>query len=122
MWLFTQSTAALSHPDMYGQEGFRDIMALCDTKQFFSMGDYTMAKEVSDLCGERAELNKSLGGNEATSAATVGVPLIRPEEIMRLKKGRQILIRAGMPPIKGWLIPYYTRKKWRYMTDENPYR
>ena len=122
MWLFSQTTAALSDPDMYGQEGLRDIMALCDTKQFFSIQDYPMAKEISELCGERAELNKSLGGNEATSAATVGVPLIRPEEIMRLKKGRQILIRAGMPPIKSWLIPYYTRKKWRDMTDQNPYR
>lgn len=122
MWLFTQTTDALADRDMYGQEGFRDLMALCDTKQFFSIRSFQTAKEISEMCGERERLNRTLTTKEDVSAATVGVPLIRPEEITRLKKGQQIILRPEIPPIRARLVPYFTRKKWRDITDKNPYR
>lgn len=122
MWLFTQTVDALADRDMYGQEGFRDLMALCDTKQFFSIRSFQTAKEISEMCGERERLNRTLTTKEDISAATVGVPLIRPEEIMRLKKGHQIILRAEIPPIRARLVGYFTRKKWRSLTDPNPYR
>lgn len=50
----------------------------------------------------------------------VGVPLIRSEEIRRLPKDTQILLKTGMHPIKGKNIPYYTNRKWA--ADANPYR
>ena len=122
MWLFSQTTDALADRDMYGQEGFRDLMALCDTKQFFSIRSFQTAKDISDMCGERERLNRTLNPNENISAATIGVPLIRPEEITRQKKGHQILIRPESPPIRARLIPYFQRQKWRTITDKNPYR
>lgn len=122
MWLFSQTTDALADRDMYGQEGFRDLMALCDTKQFFSIRSFQTAKEISEMCGERERLNRTLNAKEDISAATVGVPLIRPEEITRLKKDRQIIIRPEIPPIQARLVPYFKRRKWREITDPNPYR
>ncbi|MEM9233972.1 MAG: type IV secretory system conjugative DNA transfer family protein [Pseudomonadota bacterium] len=122
MWLFSQTTAALSDRDMYGQDGLQDLMDLCDTKQFFSIRSFKTAKDISDMCGETERLNRTLNSKEDTTASTVGVPLIRPEEIMRLKKGHQIIIRPEIPPIKARLIPYFTRRHWREMTDKNPYR
>lgn len=122
MWLFSQTTDALADRNMYGREGLQDLMALCDTKQFFSIRSFKTAKEIGEMCGERERLNRTLTTKEDISAATVGVPLIRPEEIMRLKKGEQIIIRPEIPPISARLVPYFTRKKWRKITDANPYR
>ena len=74
------------------------------------------------MCGERERLNRTLNAKEDISTATVGVPLIRPEEITRLKKGHQIIIRPEIPPIQARLVPYFKRRKWREITDPNPYR
>lgn len=122
MWLFSQTTAALSDRDMYGAEGFKDLAGLCDTKQFFSIREEAVAKEISMICGETTRTNRNLNAKDDSGVSTVGVPLVRPEDVLKLKKGRQLIIRGGMPPIKAWLVPYYTRNKWRKLADKNPYR
>lgn len=122
MWLFSQTTAALSDRDMYGQDGLADIFGLCDTKQFFSIRQFNTAAEISKMCGETTRTNRNLNPQDNTSFSTVGVPLVRPEEILKLGKGQQIIIRRDIPPIKARLVPYFTRRKWRKLTDANPYR
>jgi type IV secretion system protein VirD4 len=119
MWLFSQTTAALSDPAMYGQEGLKDLFGLCDTKQFFAVREYPVAAEISRMCGEKARINQSQQV-KSESFSTVGVPLIRPEEIIKLKKNEQILIRRGLP-IRAKLVPYFTRIGWRTKADKNPY-
>lgn len=122
MWLFSQTTAALSDPEMYGAEGLKDLFGLCDTKQFFSIAEYEVASQISHLCGETSRLNRTQQGRtEDTGYSTVGIPLIRPDEILKLKKNQQIIVRKGLP-IRARLVPYFKRIKWRWMTDKNPYR
>lgn len=123
MWLFSQTAAALSDPNMYGSEGAKDLYGLCDTKQFFSIRQYETASEISQMCGEKRLINRNLQASaDDTGLSTVGVPLIRPEEVLRLRKGHQIIIRGDTPPIRARLVPYFKRWKWRRITDKNPYR
>lgn len=122
MWLFSQTTAALADRDMYGKEGLADLFGLCDTKQFFSVREHEVAADISRMCGETTQTNRNLNAQDGTGYSTVGVPLIRAEEILKLGKGQQIIIRRDTPPIKAWLVPYFKRRKWRGMTDDNPYR
>lgn len=122
-WIFSQTRAALANPDLYGENGFADIMALCETRSFFSVGDRTLATEISAMLGEKTAVNRSSrDGSSGDNYSTVGVPLMRPEEIMRMKKGRQLIIRSGMRPITARLVPYWTRSSWSALVDPNPYR
>lgn len=124
VWLFSQTRAALASPDLYGENGFADIMGLCETRSFFNIGEDNLAREISAMLGEKTAVNRS--GRTSTTAenlSVVGVPLMRPEEIMRMKRGRQIIIRTGgLSPIRARLVPYWTRKKWSALVDRNPYR
>lgn len=122
-WIFSQTRAALANPDLYGENGFSDIMALCDTRTFFSIGDRTLATEISGMLGETTAVNRSSrDGKDGDNLSNVGVPLMRPEEIMRMKKGHQLIIRSGMRPIRARLVPYWTRASWSALVDANPYR
>ena len=122
VWIFTQTAAMLSTDELYGQTGFKAIAGLCSIKQFFSIREKEVAQMVSDLCGQRSakNLRQGQGGDSETE---VGVPLIRPEKVRGLRKWQQIIVIDAMAdPIKGWLVPYFKRHKWRRMTDPNPYR
>lgn len=123
MWLFSQTAAALADKDLYGENGFKDIMGLCKTKQYFNIEELTLADEISKQSGEMTRLNRQLQDmSESTGFSTVGVPLIRPEEVLKLPRGQQLIIRSGTPLIRARLVPYFKRRKWRKMTDANPYR
>ncbi|KNY13054.1 hypothetical protein AKG11_31375 [Shinella sp. SUS2] len=118
-WLFTQTYAAMAGPELYGSEGMKELMGLCNTKQFFAVDESEVQKLVSELAGTRSVSNPSSTG----STGDVGLPLIRPDEVRGLKQWHQIIIRTGLRfPIRAKLVPYFTRKKWRDLVDPNPYR
>jgi type IV secretion system protein VirD4 len=119
VWLFTQTYAALAGPELYGSEGMKELMGLCNTKQFFAVDEAEMQKLVSELAGQRSVSNPSSTG----STGDVSLPLIRPDEVRGLKQWHQIIIRSGLRfPIRAKLVPYFTRPKWRALIDPNPYR
>lgn len=119
VWLFTQTYAALAAPDLYGQEGIKEILGLSTIKQFFAVDESEVQKIVSDMAGQRSVSNPSSTGN----MGDVGQPLIRPDEVRGLRKWRQVILRGGMQfPIKARLVPYFNRARWRSMVDRNPYR
>lgn len=122
VWIFTQTAAQLASDELYGQTGFKALAGLCSIKQFFSIREPDIAQMVSDLCGQKtAQSLRESGSRE--SAGEVGVPLILPEKVRGLAKWRQIIIMDAMDkPIKARLVPYFKRRKWREMTDANPYR
>jgi type IV secretory pathway TraG/TraD family ATPase VirD4 len=122
-WIFSQTRAAMADPDLYGDTGFRDIMGLCETKAFFSIGERDLAQEISDMVGQKTATNRSRGENGRESVSTVGVPLLRPEDILRLPKGQMVVLRGeAARPIRARLVPYWTRPAWAAATDANPYR
>ena len=118
VWIFTQTAAQLASDELYGQTGFKAIAGLCSIKQFFSIREPEVAQMVSEMCGQKSAANVS-----DKNVADVGVPLMRPEKVRGLAKWRQIIIMDAMDsPIKARLVPYFKRRKWRYLTDNNPYR
>ncbi len=122
VWIFTQTAAQLAADELYGQTGFKAISGLCTIKQFFSIREPEVAQMVSDMCGQKSAANISENA-KGENISDVGVPLIRPEKVRGLAKWRQIIIVDAMAnPIKARLVPYFKRRKWRDMTDENPYR
>lgn len=123
-WIFSQTRAALANAELYGENGFADIMGLCETRSFFNIGESTLANEISAMLGEKTEVNRSTRDGAANdNVSVVGVPLMRPEEILRMKLGRQLIVRTGgMNPIRARLVPYWTRTGWSALVDRNPYR
>lgn len=118
VWLFTQTYAALAAPEMYGTEGMKELMGLSLIKQFFAVDEPEMQELVSKMAGQRSVANPSTSG----SMGDVGQPLIRPDEVRGLQKWHQILFRGGSRyPIRGKLVPYFSRKKWKNIVDKNPY-
>lgn len=119
MWLFTQTYAAMSAAELYGHEGMKTIMGLAFIKQFFAVDEPEVQEMVSKLCGQRSVSNVASTGN----VGDVGQPLIRPDEVRGLRKWAQIIIRGNMAyPIRAKLVPYFKRRTWRAMADQNPYR
>lgn len=118
VWIFTQTYAALAGPEMYGGEGMKELMGLCVTKQFFAIDEPEVCEMVSRMAGQRSLWNPSTSG----TAGDVGQPLIRPEDVRGLRKWHQFILRGGMRnPIRGRLVPYFSKKRWRAMVDPNPY-
>lgn len=122
-WIFTQTRAALADEALYGDNGFKDIIGLCDTKIFFSIGEADFAKDISAMLGEKTGVTRSRSEtSDRMNASLVGVPLMRPEQILRMKRGETLIVRSGVSPIRARLVSYWTREKWQRMTDKNPYR
>lgn len=121
VWIFTQTIAQLADPKLYGRAGVESILGLSSVKQFFALQEPETWKLVSDLCGQRSAANVR-EGKGGDSAVDVGVPLIRPEKVRGLRQWQQIIIMERLSdPIKGWLVPYFKRHRWRRLTDRNPY-
>ncbi len=122
VWIFTQTVEAMSDEAMYGEKGFKNIFGLCETKQIFNIRQYDTAKTISEICGKTSKSRHSLDKQEDQSTSLAEVPLIRPEDILRLKKSEQILLYENTAPIKARLVPYFTRSRWKKRTNPNPYR
>jgi len=112
-WLLSQSMEALSDEEMYGEKGLQDMFAQCDTKQFFNIRQHRTAKAISEYCGSISLFNRNLDKNSDISMGLAEVPLIRPEDILKLGKKQQIILYKNISSIKARLVPYYTRRHWR---------
>lgn len=120
VWLISQTWGKLV--EIYDEAGFRDLRGQCDVKQFFAVNDFDLAETLSKWVGEKTVSSTTVGGKGEESFAQTGIPLKRSDAIMQMKPGQQIILKAGMPPIKAKLAPYYKRRAWKKLVDPNPYR
>nr|WP_255700145.1 type IV secretory system conjugative DNA transfer family protein [Jiella avicenniae] len=124
VWLFSQTRAAFD--SIYGRESAAALLGLATITQFFGITEWSVAKDASEMMGETSRANRGLSEGDKTdrdSFSSVGVPLLRPEEIYRAKRGRMVLSIAGIPhPIQARLVPYFKRRTMRKRADLNPYR
>ena len=107
---------------LYGPDGLRELLGICETKQFFNTTDFQQAQLISSMMGERQIDNPAVNAEGETSISLVGVPLFRPEEIFALPSHAQIIIRRGLRPIMASVFPYFLRPEWIPLVDPNPYR
>lgn len=107
---------------VYGQDGWRRLMGVAEYKQFFRITDPEQARLLSDWLGQRTVRTENRSAKGETSTGLAGVPLIRPEELSGMKRGRQILMRPEGRPAFGHVVPFFKRREWRDAVDPNPYR
>lgn len=124
VWLFSQTRAAFN--TIYGRDGADALLGLANTRQFFGIREWDVALDVSAMMGETSRENISTndaGQRDREGISVVGVPLIRPEEISRMKRGRCVIDTDRVTrPIQARLVPYFTRAQWKERADPNPYR
>ncbi len=107
---------------IYGADGLRRFWGACENKQFFRMTDPQQSAELSAWIGERQTKNYSYNPKGDESESYIGVPLIRPDELLRMGPDRQIILRAGLRPIAAHTLPFFKRPEWGRLVDPNPYR
>lgn len=142
-WLVCQTYQQLVMT--YGKDGAENIMALCAVKQFFGVNDMALAQGISQRLGPYTATATSYGAgggssepggggksmleilipqtstNRSVNQSEIGVPLLRPEEIMNRPRDRQIILKQGMNPIDGRLVFYRSRSAWAAAAGPNPY-
>lgn len=114
--------------EKYGKVG-DTIRDNCNLLIYLATNDYNTAKYFSDLCGMKTEVSKSQSKSKgkdkstSSSASLSSEPLIRPEELLRLKEGESVIKMLRCQPAKltqgkWWESKYDTRgamvknKKW----------
>ena len=87
--------------DKWGQGGLDNIVTNAAYKVVLTQNNITSAKQISETIGQQTRVRESssrsrgstLGkGSKSVSESFEGAPLVRPEEIMSLEFGRQIVI------------------------------
>lgn len=106
----------------YGQDGLRRLWGVAEYKQFFRVTDPEQARLLSDWLGQRTVWSESRNARDEASSGLAGVPLIRPEELAGMPRGRQIIIRPEGRPVSADVVPFFKRREWAAQLDPNPYR
>lgn len=120
--LFAQNVGQIL--TIYGADGMRRFWGACENKQFFRITDPEAARLLSDWLGQRTVKQFSANHRGEISSSLVGIPLVRPEELLKLPGNRQIIMRSGsgLDPIRAEVFPYFRRAEWAARVDANPYR
>lgn len=100
--------------EIYGKASREGIVANCALKLFVSVDDLATANYVSDQLGQKTvetstvnlRRGGSMFGERSVSKGLTGVPLMRPDEVIRLPKDRSILMIANERPILTTKIRY----------------
>lgn len=82
------------------------LIAGCATKLFVAINDNATAQYVAEGLGNHTTDNRTkiLGTGIAQSARVsvtkIGVPLMRPEALMRMERGKSLLVVANARPLQ----------------------
>jgi type IV secretion system protein VirD4 len=124
VWMIVQELAELVR--LYGQHTSKTIQSQAEVRQFFAVNSAELAQSLSRELGQRTvkTRNHNLGRFDTDeigeSLSETGQPLIRPEEIMQLGQGQQLLLVKGIKPILGERMPFWFFAPWREWASVNP--
>jgi type IV secretion system protein VirD4 len=101
LWIAIQSLSQLT--DKY-HDGAHVISENCDTKVFYRPGDFTTAQHLSDRLGKVSAMaySEHLRDGEQTSEglAETGIPLMTPQDIMKLPETDVLAFFSGLDPMR----------------------
>lgn len=117
---------------LYGPEGWRDLVGLCDFVQAFGVTEYETCKLLSDMSGQTTvedmnqNIRPTMRWNTSYSEFSFGQsrsgqPLLRPEDIRTMDSAKQLIFYRNMPPLLADKVDYRSRRKLRAAADPNPY-
>lgn len=98
---------------VYSQEIVDLILSECHVKIMLGAGDYQTAEMFSKLAGdvERVSRGFHLGGDRPTPSTSLeSVPLMRPQEFLRLPKGVAVAQINRLPIAKLEMLPYSAQR------------
>jgi type IV secretion system protein VirD4 len=100
-------------PKAYGEEAARGFLSSCATKFWFNPGDFQTAELLSKSLGEKEVVLKTASKSttkghvtRSTSETRHKVPLLTPDEILCLPKGKAVIQSPGVGDKDKSGIPY----------------
>ena len=104
----------------YGQHEARTIFAGgCGSKLFFSGLDLETSRYIEGMLGQNTEYDSMFGGIDE-HARTVGVPLLRTDQVRMLKAREAVLISGRNRPAKLTMPPFFEVAAWSRDARRNP--
>ncbi|MFZ2996627.1 type IV secretory system conjugative DNA transfer family protein [Sphingobium sp.] len=111
--------------DVYGPDVTSEIVQNCGVELVFTPKHVDVAKEVSERLGNYTYEAKSRSKRVwdafegSVSTSDQRRPLMLPQELLLLSQEEVIVLRAGIPPLKGGKIRYY-KDKWMLQASKVP--
>lgn len=103
--------------DVYGPDVTSEIVQNCGVELVFTPKDNNVAKEISERLGAYTYAAKSRSKRVwdafegSVSTSDQRRPLMLPQELLLMSQEHVIVLRAGIPPLKGKKLRYY-KDKW----------
>ncbi|MGA0608341.1 type IV secretory system conjugative DNA transfer family protein [Phenylobacterium sp. VNQ135] len=104
----------------YGPDIAEEIIANCGVEVAFAPKELKVAQDLSERLGfwtyqSRSHSRPTLlsDGKRSTTESDQRRALMMPQELMQMDAGQLMLLRAGLPPIRGRKIVYWREKAFR---------
>jgi len=104
----------------YGPDLAEEIMANCGLEIAFAPKELKVAQDLSERLGFWTYTGRSSSrptllskGNRSTTESDQRRALMMPQELIQMDPAQLILLRAGMPPVRGRKIQYWREKAFK---------
>jgi type IV secretion system protein VirD4 len=111
----------------YGHDLAEEILANCGAEVTFAPKELKVAQELSDRLGfytygarSKSRPTALATGRRTTTESDQRRALMLPQELMQMSKDELIVLRAGMPPVRGRKIVYYDSADFRGRVTDPP--
>jgi type IV secretion system protein VirD4 len=101
----------------YGPDLAEEIMANCGVEIAFAPKELKVAQDLSERLGYWTYLGRSQsrptllsGGRRSTTESDQRRALMMPQELIQMPADQLIVLRAGMPPVRGRKITYWRER------------
>jgi type IV secretion system protein VirD4 len=101
----------------YGADLAEEIMANCGVEIAFAPKELKVAQDLSERLGywtyqgrSRSRPSGLSGGHRSVSDSDQRRALMLPQELIQMRANRLIVLRAGMPPVRGRKIVYWRER------------
>lgn len=108
--------------NVYGPDVTSEIVQNCGVELVFTPKDIGVAKEISERLGNYTFAAKSRSKRiweafeGSVSTSDQRRPLMLPQELLLMSQDDVVVLRAGIPPLKGTKLRYY-KDKWMAMAS-----
>ncbi|MFC7380502.1 type IV secretory system conjugative DNA transfer family protein [Brevundimonas sp. GCM10030266] len=102
---------------LYGPDVAEEVMTNCGVEIVFAPKELKIAQELSDRLGAYTTEGRSRSrptglspGRRSTTVSDQRRALMLPQELMQLRQTALIVLKAGLPPIRGRKIAYFRER------------
>jgi type IV secretion system protein VirD4 len=111
----------------YGPDLAEEIIANCGLEIAFAPKELKVAQDLSERLGFWTYAGRSSSrptllskGNRSTTESDQRRALMMPQELIQMDPGQLIVLRAGMPPVRGRKIQYWREKAFKVRVSAPP--